>query len=496
MLKCQTVLARARTFCSRAFSLAAHARGAPAVEQNVVLEEEGLVGIQDVWTESLKRVDGQIPAHIFTSMIAPLKPVSCDDDTFTIGAPSSFAKDIIATKYVEILSSAASEILGRPIKIVLTVATPGEIVESIGMRTGVSEKPSVQTSSRLVPEEPGFPKKFTFDNFVVGDSNKFAYHAALMVAEFPGDKYNPLFIYGGTGLGKTHLLYAIKDYAEKMTPNIKVKYVQTSTFIDEFIATITLKRDKASFDQKYINNKIILFDDIQALSGTDATQGKFFDIFNLLYGSNSHIVLSSDRPPSEIPQLADRIRSRFEGGLQIDIVPPDLETRLAILHMKARAEHIEIPDDALIYIASKVKDNIRSLEGLLNRVVASARLYGTRIDLAMVQDVLKDQVTEPHQSRTPSADVIQNLVANYYDIAIYDLTGKSRSRPLVHARQVAMYLCRDMTDATLIAIGGQFGGRDHTTVIHSCRKIESLIKTKREIFQEVTELTNMINKSV
>jgi len=465
------------------------------MEPNVMLGEEIPLGIEDVWSESLERVDGQIPAHIFSSMISPLKPISLEEDAFTIGAPSAFAKDIIATKYIDILAGAASATIGRPVHVVLTVASPGEMVESIAMRTPQASR-QLENASRLSSEDPSYPKKFTFDNFIVGDSNKFAYHAALMVAEFPGDKYNPLFIYGGTGLGKTHLLYAIKDYAEKMTPSIKVKYVQTSTFIDEFIATITLKRDKATFDQKYINNKIVLFDDIQALSGTDATQGKFFDIFNLLHGSNSHIVLSSDRPPSEIPQLADRIRSRFEGGLRIDITPPDLETRLAILHLKARDENVDIPDDALIYIASKVKDNIRSLEGLLNRVVASARLYGTRIDLAMVQDVLKDQVAEPHQSRTPSAEVIQNLVANYYNIAHYDLTSKSRSRPLVHARQVAMYLCREMTDATLIAVGMQFGGRDHTTVLHSCRKIDSLIKTKREIFQEVTELTNMINKSV
>ena len=463
------------------------------MDHNVVLEEEDLVGIEQVWSESLDRVDGQIPDHIFSSMISPLKPVSLDADTFTIGAPSSFAKDIIASKYVDILTTAASAAVGHPVKVILTVASPPEMVESMAMRSSSGERQ--EDGRRLTPEEPGLPKKYTFDNFVVGDSNKFAYHAALMVAEFPGDKYNPLFIYGGTGLGKTHLLYAIKDYAEKITPSIKVKYVQTSTFIDEFIATITMKRDKATFDQKYINNKIIIFDDIQALSGTDATQGKFFDIFNLLYGSNSHIVLSSDRPPSEIPQLADRIRSRFEGGLTIDITPPDLETRLAILYLKARSENVEIPDDALIFIASKVKDNIRSLEGLLNRVVASAKLYGQRIDLEMVQDVLKDQVAEFHQSRTPSSDVIQTLVATYYDISVYDLKGKSRSRPLVHARQVAMYLVREMTDATLLAIGGQFGGRDHTTVLHSCRKIESLIKTKRETFQEVTELTNMINKA-
>lgn len=463
------------------------------MEKNAVIDDADLVLPAQAWKGCLERVDGHIPAHIFSSMIAPLKALSLDETTLTIGAPSSFAKDIIADKYIDTLAAAATEEVGRPVRIVLTVASSSEVVENIAMRTA-GEQMSQRTSG--IVQEPPPSKRYTFENFVVGDSNKFAYHAALMVAEYPGDKYNPLFIYGGTGLGKTHLMYAIKDYAEKMTPSIKIKYVQTSTFIDEFIATVTLKRDKATFDQKYINNKIVLFDDIQALSTTEATQGKFFDIFNLLYGSNSHIVLSSDRPPSDIPQLADRIRSRFEGGLQIDITPPDLETRLAILKLKARAENVEIPDDALIFIASKVKDNIRSLEGLLNRVVASARLYGTRIDLEMVQDVLKDQVTEPNQSRAPSPGVIQNLVATYYNIPVDDLNSKSRSRPLVHARQVAMYLCREMTDATLIKIGNTFGGRDHATVIHSCKKVESLIKTKRETFQEVTELTNMINKSI
>ena len=462
------------------------------MEQNVVLEE--MAGVERAWAETLSRIDGNVPEHLFSSMISTLKPLSLGEGTFTLGAPNAFAKDIISSKYMDVLTGAASDALGRPTSVVLTISSPSEMVESFAGRTPERDEAGAD-SRRLMPEQAQ-PKKYTFDNFVVGDSNKFAYHAALMVAEFPGDKYNPLFIYGGTGLGKTHLLYAIKDYAENMTPNIKIKYVQTSTFIDEFIATITLKRDKATFDQKYINNKIVLFDDIQALSGTDATQGKFFDIFNLLHQSSSHIVLSSYRPPSDIPQLTDSIRSRFEGGLTIDITPTDLETRLAILHVKARAENVQIPDDALIYIASKVKYNIRSLEGLLNRVVASARLYGTKIDLEMVQDVLKDQVAEPHQSRTPSADVIQTLVANYYNIEMADLIGKSRSRPLVHARQVAMYLCREMTDATLIAIGGRFGGSDHTTVIHSCKKIEFNIKTKREIFQEVTELTNRINKSV
>ncbi len=450
---------------------------------------------ETIWKTSLEQVRPDIPEYMFASMLAPLQILSVDNGTCTVGAPNSFTKDIVSSRYATRLSEAVSEVLGRDTSIVVTVVDAAG-ASAIDYSSPDSHEQAPSEGPGLIdPGKSSAQKRYTFENFVVGDSNKFAYHAALMVGEFPGQKFNPLFIYGGTGLGKTHLLLAIKDYAEK-TPNTKVKYVQTSSFIDEFIATLTQKRDKASFDQKYINNKIVLFDDVQALSSTDATQDKFFDLFNLLYASNSHIVLSSDRPPSEIPRLSDRIRSRFEGGLRVDIMPPDLETRLAILKTKAEADGVEVPDDALRFIASKVKDNIRSLEGLLNRVVASAVLYQTRIDLEMVQDVLKDQVADSALSRVPPIELIQNLASEYYKILNADLVGKCRSRPLVHARQVAMYLCREMTDATLLSIGSQFGGRDHTTVLHSCRKVESLIKTKRETFEEVTELTNMINRSL
>jgi len=470
------------------------------VDQEVALTESvPREDISEVWEELLKRARGEIPSPYFTSMILPLRPVSLENGVCTVAVPNTFTKDIIETRYLESLARAISGVTGRHTEVVLTVSTSPEIVESIARRSaqpGPVEPTEQVQASPLTPGVSQPQKKYTFENFVVGDSNKFAYNAALMVAEVPGYNYNPLFIYGGTGLGKTHLLLAIKDYAEKLNPNIKVRHVQTSVFIDDFVATITMKRDKSTFDQKYINNKIVLFDDIQALSGTDATQNKFFDVFNLLHSSNSHMVLSSDRSPRELSQLSDRIQSRFEGGLIIDIKPPDLETRLAILRLKSQAERVEVPDDAMIYIASRVKTNIRVLEGLLNRVVAYARLYGMRIDLPMVQEVLKDQVVESDQSKTPTVDIIQNLVSSYYNIHRADLVGKSRSRSLVHGRQVAMYLSRELTGETLISIGSQFGGRDHSTVLHSCRKIDVMIKERRDILHQVQELTNMINKSV
>lgn len=450
---------------------------------------------EQVWRGALGLLQEEIPAPSFSSIISPLWLVSLNEETCTVGVINSFLKDIVEARYLELISKAISRTLGKEsIKTVLTISSPPQVVEEVAVREPLKEEKHEIFPPRL--NQPVPHKKYTFENFVVGDSNKFAYSAALMVAEFPGQTYNPLFIYGGTGLGKTHLLYAIQDYAQTMTPNIRVKYIQTSRFIDDFIATLTFKRDKEAFDRKYIDNKIVLFDDVQTLSGTDATQAKFFDIFNLLHASESHIVLSSDRPPAEIPQLSDRIRSRFEGGLMIDIKPPDLETRLAILRKKADCEGVDIPDDALIYIASKVQDNIRTLEGFFHRVTAYAGLYSTKIDLEMVQAVLKDQVNESPGSKSPSVEAIQNIVSGYYGISPAELTGKNRSRNLVQARQISMYLCRELTDETLMSIGLYFGGRDHSTVLHSCKKVESMIKQKTDIYRQVSELTNMINKSL
>jgi len=451
--------------------------------------------------EELKTI---IPPPYFGTLIEHVKPLSIENSTLRIAVPNKFNKDIIESKFIAALTDCARRVSGKELELDLIVSpdaftsdgNSAEVEQPISDNGSESQTRTYPETLRtpLLPEKPA-PKRYTFENFVVGKGNRFAYYASLMVAEAPGQNYNPLFIYGGTGLGKTHLLLAIEDYAKRLNPQIRLKYVQTSTFIDEFIKTITLKKDRSAFDQKYIQNRIVLFDDIQALGGTDATQHKFFDIFNLLYSANSHIVLSSDRPPREIPHLSDRIQSRFEGGLNVDIAPPDLETRVAILYMKSKAEGVEIPDDAMLYIASQVESNIRTLEGLFLRVVASARLYGTKIDLAMVQEVLKDHVPETESKLSPTIELIQKVVSDYYGVSHAELVGNSRSRNLVHARQVAMYLCRDLTNETLISIGSNFGGRDHSTVLHSCKKVEEMIKESKDILHEVNELTNKINKS-
>ncbi len=459
---------------------------------------------KDLWSLCMEELKTIIPPPYFGSIISHVKPLSLENSVLRLGVPNKFNKDIIESKFLDRITSCARRFSGKEIDLEFVVSPEDFTVnpENCNREATVPDFPPEEEGriyseirrTPLLPEKPT-PKRYTFENFVVGKGNRFAYYASLMVAEAPGQNYNPLFIYGGTGLGKTHLLLAIEDYAKRLNPLIRVKYVQTSTFIDEFIKTITLKKDRSAFDHKYIQNKIVLFDDIQALGGTDATQHKFFDIFNLLYSSNSHIVLSSDRPPREIPHLSDRIQSRFEGGLNVDIAPPDLETRVAILWMKSKAEGVEIPDDAMLYIASKVESNIRTLEGLFLRVVASARLYGTKIDLAMVQEVLKDQVPETESRLLPTIELIQNLVSDYYGISRGELIGTSRSRNLVHARQVAMYLCRDLTNETLISIGSSFGGRDHSTVLHSCKKVEDMIKESKDILHEVNELTNKINRA-
>ena len=451
--------------------------------------------VTTLWKVCLGELEKRIALPYFASIIAPLRAVSINNGTVTVAAPNSFNRDIVEKNYLEALNEVASDALGRQVAVVVTVSTSDELVEAVAARSPAPDaREATENRHDFEPPEGGHHKKYTFDNFVVGNSNHFAYNTALMVAENPGVKYNPLFIYGGTGLGKTHLLLAIKDYAEKLNPGVAVKYIRTSSFIDEFIQSVTWKKTH-TFDQKYINNKIVLFDDIQTLGKTESTQDKFFDLFNMLHSVNCHIVLTSDRPPGEIERLSERIQSRFMQGLMIDIKPPDLETRLAILRLNAAGENVEIPDDAMIYIASKVNSNIRVLEGLFNRVVASSRLYGTRIDLEMVQDVLKDQVAETDRARTPSVDLVQTHVSNYFNIPRVDLVSMSRSKSLVHARQVAMYLCRELAGETLISIGGRFGGRHHATVIHSCDRVDTMMKQRKDVLQEVRELTNIINRS-
>jgi len=342
------------------------------------------------------------------------------------------------------------------------------------------------------PGQARLNPKYTFETFVIGSSNRFAHAAAVAVAEAPAKAYNPLFVYGDSGLGKTHLLHAIGHYAQSLYPGVRVRYVSSEEFTNDFINMI---RDgkQDGFRRRYRDVDVLLVDDIQFLENKEGTQEEFFHTFNTLHNASKQIVISSDRAPKRLVTLEDRLRSRFEWGLLTDVQPPELETRIAILRKKAVQEGLNAPPEALEYIASRISTNIRELEGALIRVTAFASLNRQSVDLQLAEIVLKDLIPEA-QGPEITASAIMGQTASYFGLSIDDLCGTSRSRVLVTARQIAMYLCRELTDLSLPKIGQQFGGRDHTTVMHADRKIRSLMAERRSIYNQVTELTNRIKQ--
>ncbi|WP_256842704.1 chromosomal replication initiator protein DnaA [Ornithinimicrobium cryptoxanthini] len=356
----------------------------------------------------------------------------------------------------------------------------------VGDRAGSSRPTGADMDPRLNP-------KYTFDTFVSGSSNRFAHAASLAVAESPARAYNPLFIYGESGLGKTHLLHAIGHYARSLYPGVRVRYVNSEEFTNDFINSI--RDDKAgAFQRRYRNVDFLLIDDIQFLQGKEQTVEEFFHTFNTLHNSEKQVVITSDQPPKKLSGFAERMRSRFEWGLLTDVQPPDLETRIAILQKKAAQEGMDIPSDVLELIASKITTNIRELEGALIRVTAFASLSGMPVSVELAAHVLKD-IIPSGDAGTISAGTIMTETADYFRISVDDLCGASRSRTLVNARQIAMYLCRELTDLSLPKIGQEFGGRDHTTVMHAERKIRQLIGERRALYDQITELTGQIRKA-
>ena len=347
-----------------------------------------------------------------------------------------------------------------------------------------------------VPPRPGQTRlnpKYTFETFVIGSSNRFAHAAAVAVAEAPAKAYNPLFVYGDSGLGKTHLLHAVGHYAQSLYQGIRVRYVSSEEFTNDFINMI---RDgkQDGFRRRYRDVDVLLVDDIQFLENKEGTQEEFFHTFNTLHNASKQIVISSDRAPKRLVTLEDRLRSRFEWGLLTDVQPPELETRIAILRRKAIQEGLNAPPEVLEYIASRISTNIRELEGALIRVTAFASLNRQSVDLQLAEIVLKDLIPEA-QGNQITAATIMGQTASYFGLSIEDLCGTSRSRVLVTARHIAMYLCRELTDLSLPKIGQQFGGRDHTTVMHADRKIRNLMAERRSIYNQVTELTSRIKQN-
>ncbi|WP_183510253.1 chromosomal replication initiator protein DnaA [Paeniglutamicibacter cryotolerans] len=420
--------------------------------------------------------------------------------TLLLAVPNELTREVLQTQLKEPLDDALRATFRSDIRCAFSI--DADLVPDNEEPPAVEQPPVPKeriSDNRPQPAPPSTSQefgrlnpKYIFDTFVIGSSNRFAHAAAVAVAEAPAKAYNPLFIYGDSGLGKTHLLHAIGHYARHLYNGIRVRYVNSEEFTNDFINSIR-DDEGATFKQTYRNVDILLIDDIQFLANKDATQEEFFHTFNALHNHNKQVVITSDLPPKQLAGFEDRMRSRFEWGLLTDIQPPELETRIAILRKKATAENLHAPDEVMEYIASKISTNIRELEGALIRVTAFASLNNQVVDMSLAETVLKDLITdEGAQEITPATIVAQT--AEYFNLSIEELNSKSRTRTLVTARQIAMYLLRELTDMSLPKIGQELGGRDHTTVIHADRKIRELMAERRAIFNQVTELTNRIKQ--
>jgi chromosomal replication initiator protein len=437
---------------------------------------------ETLWSEVSSRLRGALNETTYRTWFADASGVELSDDVFVLSVPNDFAREWIEGHFLGLIRAAVGDATGHKRQIRLAVRERGAIEGSIAE----AELPLRRSESGLNP-------KYTFDLFVIGSSNRFAHAAALAVAEAPAQAYNPLFIYGGTGLGKTHLMQAIAQYVTRHSTPLSLRYVTSETFMNDFINSLRDKRIEG-FKQRYRAYDLLLIDDIQFFEHKERIQEEFFHTFNSLYESGSQIVISSDRPPREISTLEERLRSRFEWGLITDIQPPDLETRIAILRKKVKTDGIHIPDQqVLTFIASRIETNIRELEGALTRVVAFSSLTGRPMNAELSQEVLKDVFP---QGEAPEVSIrrIQETVSDRFSLSLEELCGDKRSQNIVYPRQVAMYLSRELTDSSLPKIGKEFGGRDHTTVIHATSKIARMIREDRSVYNLVQELTARIKQ--
>jgi chromosomal replication initiator protein len=476
------------------------------------------------WTQLIDDLPSSHRAWVTAS-----QPVTIHENTAIVAVPDDFTRSQLESRLRPRLEDGLSELLGQSLRLAVTVdntlaradsAPPAAdaLVDSAPSQqeaapltrnedaAGVSDLAAPRPIDGIAPPPPSQPNqaaaataretrlnpKYIFETFVIGSSNRFAHAAAVAVAEAPGKAYNPLLVYGDSGLGKTHLLHAIGHYVRSLFTGSRVRYVSSEEFTNDFINAI--RDDRASaFQRRYREVDVLLIDDIQFLEGKIQTQEEFFHTFNTLHNANKQIVITSDRPPKRLEALEDRLRNRFEWGLITDVQPPDLETRIAILRKKAATERLTAPPDVLEFIASKIQTNIRELEGALIRVTAFASLNRQPVDLTLAEIVLKDLIPEGAEPEITAAVIIAQTAA-YFGLSIDDLCGSSRSRVLVTARQIAMYLCRELTDLSLPKIGQQFGGRDHTTVMHADRKIRQLMAERRSVYNQVRELTNRIKQ--
>ncbi|HGG0418654.1 chromosomal replication initiator protein DnaA [Clostridium botulinum] len=443
--------------------------------------------LTETWEKAINIIKGELTEVSFNTWIKSINPISLENNSLKLAVPNDFTKGILESRYKDLIVNALKLLTSKKYNIDFIVTTEEKIEEN--KKNHNNEKSNIvvndEMSTMLNP-------KYTFDSFVIGNSNRFAHAASLAVAESPAKAYNPLFIYGGVGLGKTHLMHAIGHYILHNNPKSQVVYVSSEKFTNELINSI--KDDKnVEFRNKYRNIDILLVDDIQFIAGKERTQEEFFHTFNALYEANKQIIISSDRPPKEIPTLEDRLRSRFEWGLIADIQAPDFETRMAILKKKADVEKLNIPNEVMVYIATKIKSNIRELEGALIRIVAFSSLTNKEISVDLASEALKDIISSK-QTRQVTIDIIQEVVANYYNLKIEELKSARRTRNIAFPRQIAMYLSRKLTDMSLPKIGEEFGGRDHTTVIHAYEKISNNLKKDESLQNAIKELNKRINQ--
>ena len=453
----------------------------------------------ELWQTASHLLRGEISEGVWQSTFAQVVPLALTASDLVLSVPNAIIREKLDGRYRPLVEDAIAEAGNGTVGVQFDIATP-TLFDADFEQVGAPSFDDIPVSSeptaphQMLPVDPGGgadpAKRYTFDGFVIGPSNRFAHAAALSVAERPGGSYNPLFIYGSAGLGKTHLLRAIEHYVNDVYPRLKVRYVSTETFLNEFVESIKTSSVN-EFKRLYRQIDVLLVDDIQFIAGREGLQEEFFHTFNELYSANKQIVLSSDRQPDAIPTLEDRLRSRFMMGLLTDIQPPDIETRMAILHKKADRDDLSLPSDVSEFIAANITNNIRELEGALNKVAAFANLNKTPLTTETAEQVLRDFIAD-RQPRPITVPIILDATAEQFNFSIEDLKGKSRRRPLVIARQMAMYVTRQLTDLSYPMIAKEFGGRDHTTVMHACDKISALMKERSQIYEHVTALEKSV----
>ncbi len=444
--------------------------------------------ISELWSKALDEIEKKISKPSFETWLKSTTAHSIKGDTLTITAPNEFARDWLESRYLHLIVDTIYQLTGEEFSV--KVIIPQNQKDNDFVPNSPIKQINSHDDEQIELPQSMLNPKYTFDTFVIGSGNRFAHAASLAVAEAPAKAYNPLFIYGGVGLGKTHLMHAIGHYVINHNPSAKVVYLSSEKFTNEFINSI---RDNKAVDfrNKYRSVDVLLIDDIQFLAGKESTQEEFFHTFNTLHEESKQIVISSDRPPKEIPTLEDRLRSRFEWGLITDITPPDLETRIAILRKKAKAEGLDIPNEVMLYIANQIDSNIRELEGALIRVVAYSSLINKDINADLAAEALKDIIPNAKPKIISISD-IQRIVGQEFQVKLEDFKAKKRTKSVAFPRQIAMYLSRELTDSSLPKIGEEFGGRDHTTVIHAHEKISKMLQTDEQLQRQLKDITSLL----